>query len=160
VLYPQLLQGDFENLPRALRDFHSAPGGGTASGTVDVRRESGCLAGLIGFPPSGNGIPLRLQVIADGNREVWIRRFGEKVLQSFQRREGDLLLETVGPVRVFFRIFADHTGMRFQSQRARLWMFPLPLRIEAQAWGTDRAWEFQVTVAWVGSYRGAVVPAA
>jgi hypothetical protein len=160
VLYPQLLQRDFENLPRALRHFHSAPGGGTASGTVDVRRVSGWLARLVGFPPSGDGIPLWLQVVPKGNQEVWIRRFGETVLQTLQRREGDLLLETFGPVRVFFRIFADHTGMRFQSQRARLWMFPVPLRIQAQTWGTDSSWEFQVTVACVGSYRGVVVPAA
>ena len=160
MLYPQLLQRDFENLPRALRDFHSRPGGGTASGTVDVRRVSGWLGGLVGFPPSGNAIPLQLQVIATGNREVWIRRFGETVLRTLQRPEGDLLLETLGPVRVFFRIFADHSGMRFQSQRARLWMFPVPLRIQARIWGTDSSWEFQVNVACVGSYRGMVVPSA
>jgi hypothetical protein len=158
VLYPQLLQRNFENLPQALRDFHSTPGGGTASGTADVRRESGWLAGLIGFPPSGNGIPLRLRVVASENQEVWIRRFGDVVLRTLQRQEGDLLLEIVGPVRIFFRILADHTGMRFQSQRARLWMIPVPLRIEAQVWGTDSSWEFLVTVARVGSYRGAVVP--
>ena len=160
MLYPQLLQRDFENLPPALRRFHSAPGGATASGTVDVRRTSGWLAGLIGFPPSGKALPLRLQVIADGNREIWIRSFGGTVLRSLQRPEGDLLMETIGSVRVFFRIFADHTGMRFQSQRARLWIFPIPLRIQAQAWGTDTLWEFQVTVACVGSYRGVAAPSA
>ncbi len=160
MLYPQLLRHEFDKLPRALRAFHSAPGGGTASGSVDVRRERGWLARLIRFPKSGRGIPLRLQVIAQGNEEVWIRRFGDQVLQTVQRREGDLLLETAGPVRLFFRIFADDNGMRFESQRARLWMFPVPLRIQAQAWGTDSSWEFQVTVRCVGSYRGTVAPAA
>jgi len=88
MLYSQLLERDFEILPKVLRDFHSAPGGGTASGTADVRHESGWLAGLIGFPPSGSRIPLQLRVIATGNREVWIRRFGEVVVQSIQRRDG------------------------------------------------------------------------
>jgi len=157
VLYPRLLGGDFESLPRALRDFHSAPGGGTASGTVEVRRECGWLAGLLGFPRSGSGIPLRLQVIPDGEREVWIRRFGETELRSLQRLEGDLLLEMLGPVRIFFCVFADHTGMRFQSQRARLWLFPVPLRVEAQTWGSDSGWEFRVRVARVGWYRGVAV---
>ncbi len=159
MLYQELLPRDFEQLPAALRAFHSAPGGGTASGTVEVRRESGWLARLIGFPSSGTGLPLRLQVIAKGDQEVWIRRFGKTVLQSRQRKEGDLLVESMGPVRIFFRIFADRTGMRFQSQRARLWILPIPFRVEAQVWGTDSSWDFRVAIAHVGWYRGAVVPA-
>jgi hypothetical protein len=158
MLYPQLLGRDFEKLPRVLRDFHSAPGGGRASGTVSVRRERRWLAGLVGFPPSGDSIPARLQVIGSEDGEIWIRRFGTAELRTFQWREGDLLLETLGPLRISFRIFADHTGMRFQMQRARLWIVPIPLRIEAQAWGNDSSWEIQVTVAGVGSYRGTMVP--
>ena len=158
MLYPQLLKGDFEKLPRALRDFHTAPGGGRASGTVVVRRAIGWLAGLIGFPASGEDIPLQLQVIVSDDEEIWIRSFGGVERRSIQRKQGDLLLEVAGPVRVLFRILADQTGMRFQSQRARLWMIPLPLRIDAHAWGDDSRWEFQVTVAMVGSYRGEMVP--
>jgi hypothetical protein len=163
VLYRKLLPRDFDLMPAALRAFHSAPGGGSATGTVEVRRETGWLARLIGFPPTGRGIPLRLQVIAKDDQEVWIRRFGEVVLQSRQRREGELLVESMGPVRIFFRIFADRTGMRFQSQRARLWILPIPFRVEAQVWGTDSSWDFRVAVAgggWdIGWYRGAVAPA-
>jgi len=141
-----------------LRDFHSAPGGGSASGTVAVRRECGWLAGLVGFPPSGDGISVRLQVIAGGNSELWIRSFGGVELRTVQWSEGELLLETAGPLRMSFRLFADEKGMRFEIVRARLWMVPIPLRIEAQIWGNDSSWEFQVTVAGVGSYRGTMVP--
>jgi hypothetical protein len=158
VLYPQLLARDFEKLPRALRLFHSAPGGGIATGTATVRRTSGWLAGLIGFPPSGDSIPLRLQVIASEGQEIWIRSFGGVELRTVQRQEGDLLLEAAGPVRITFRVFADGKGMRFRLQRARFWIFPLPLRIEAHEWGSDSSWEFQVTVAGVGSYCGTMVP--
>jgi hypothetical protein len=158
VLYPQLLGHDFEKLPRALRDFHSVPGGGSASGTASVRRTRGWLAGMVGFPPSGDGIPVGLQVVASESQEIWIRRFGVTELRTVQRREGDLLLETVGPLRIYFRVFADPTGMRFQSQSARLWIVPILLRIEARVWGNDSSWEFQVTVAGVGSYRGTMVP--
>lgn len=157
MLYPQLLGCDFEKLPRALRDFHSAPGGGRASGTVSVRRVIGWLAGLVGFPPSGDGIPLQLQVIAGEGQEIWIRRFGGVELRTVQWREGDLMQESVGPVRISFRIHGDERGMRFQSQSARLWIIPLPLRIEAREWGNDSSLEFQVTVAGVGSYRGTMV---
>ncbi len=157
MLYPQLLEGDFDKLPRALRLFHSAPGGGSASGTVTVRHVRSWLARLTGFPPSGEGIPLKLQVIASEGREIWIRDFGGAELRTVQRREGDLMLETSGPVRLTFRLRADERGIRLHLLRARFWFVPIPLRIEAHAWGTDTSWEFEVIVAGVGSYRGTMV---
>ncbi len=158
MLYPQLLQGDFERLPRALREFHSRPGGGRASGTVAVRHQSSLLARLLGFPAPGDDIPAQLEVVSGENEEVWIRSFGGAVRKSIQSRSGDLLLERAGPVRVFFRVLADDTEMRFESQSARLWMIPLPLHVKARARGSESAWEFEVTVAGVGSYRGSMIP--
>ena len=93
MLYPQLLKGDFERLPRALREFHSRPGGGRASGTVAVRHEIGWLARLLHFPAPGNNIPVHLEVVSGENEEVWIRNFGGAVRKSIQSRAGDLLLE-------------------------------------------------------------------
>jgi hypothetical protein len=113
---------------------------------------------MAGFPPTGEGISLHLEVVADGDEEVWIRRFGAAVLESVHRRHGDLLVETLGPVCVFFRIFADSTGMRFESQRARFWKIPLPLRVRAEARGNDASWDIQVTVRHIGSYRGSLAP--
>ena len=158
MLYPQLLKGDFERLPRALREFHSRPGGGRASGTVCVRHVSGLLARLLGFPASGDNIPAQLEVISGENEEVWIRRFGSVVRKSIQTRSGDLLLEKAGPVRVFFRLLAAGGELRFKSERVFLWMIPIPLRVEARARGAESAWEFEVTVAHVGSYRGSMLP--
>jgi hypothetical protein len=158
MLYPQLLKDDFERLPRVLREFHSRPGGGRASGTVSVRHENGLLARLLGFPGSGDNIPAQLEVVSGENEEVWIRRFGGAVRRSIQSQAGDLLLERAGLVRVLFRVLADDTEMRFESQSARLWMIPLPLRVEARARGGESAWEFEVTVAHVGSYRGCMIP--
>jgi hypothetical protein len=159
MLYPQLLDGNFGKLPGALREFHSRPGGGKASGRVSVRHASSLLARLVGFPPSGDNIPLQLEVVADENSEVWIRRFGGVELRTTQRREGELLLEMFGPVRMFFRILADERGMRFECQRARLWGIPLPLRVMASVWGDATSWEVEVTVGGVGSYRGTLVAA-
>jgi hypothetical protein len=158
MLYPQLLNDDFEKLPRSLREFHSTPGGGRACGSVAVSHRSRWLARMVGFPPSGDCIPLQLEVVAGEDREVWIRRFGEYVFETVQSKEGDFLLETVGPMHVLFRVSADSSGMRFESRRARWWIIPLPLRIYAEARGNESSWDIQVSVAHVGSYRGAVVP--
>ena len=158
MLYRQLLKSDFERLPPALREFHSRLGGGRASGTVSVRHASSLLARLAGFPASGDNIPAQLEVVSGDNEEVWIRRFGGAVRKSIQRQSGDLLLETAGPVRVFFRVLVDDSGMRFESQRVLLWMIPLPMRVTARAGGGASAWEFEVTIARVGSYRGSMTP--
>ena len=158
MLYPQLLKGDFERLPRALREFHSRPGGGRASGIVAVRHKCGLLARILDFPASGDNIPAQLEVVSGENEEVWIRSFGGAVRKSVQTRSGDLLLEKAGPVRVFFRLLAVDGELRFESERVFLWMIPVPLRVEARARGGESAWEFEVTVAHVGSYRGSMIP--
>ena len=159
MLYPQLLKSDFERLPRALREFHSKPGGGRASGTVMVRHVSGLLARILGFPSSGDNIPVQLEVVSAGNEEVWIRRFGGVVRKSIQTQSGDLLLEKAGPVRVFFRLLAGDGELRFESERVLLWMIPAPLRVAARVRGGESGWEFEVTVAHVGFYRGSMIPA-
>jgi hypothetical protein len=79
-------------------------------------------------------------------------------LRTAQWQEGNLLRESAGPVRISFHVQADERGLRFQSLRARFWFVPIPLRIEAHEWGDDSSWEFQVTVAGVGSYSGRMVP--
>jgi Domain of unknown function (DUF4166) len=158
VLYPQLLKGDFEKLPRALREFHSRPGGGRASGTVAVRHRSGLLARILRFPASGDNIPAQLQVVSGENEEVWIRRFGGVVRKSIQSQSGGLLLEKAGTVRLFFRLLAGDGELRFESERVLLWRIPVPLRVQGRARGSESAWEFEVTVAHVGSYRGTMIP--
>jgi len=152
-----LLKADFERLPQVLREFHSAPQGGRAKGRVTVRHESR-WARLMGLPPAGDGIPVLLEVLATERKEVWVRHFGSAVRRSVQTAEGDLMVEAMGPVRIFFRLFADHEGLRFVSERACLWRIPLPLRVVAAARGQESSWEFEVTVGGVGSYRGSMEP--
>ena len=158
MLYPQLLAADFAKLPRALREFHSAPLGGRAAGTAVVTNTNRWLAWVLGFPRSGENIPLQLEVQTNGNREIWVRRFGGVILRTNQWQEGNLLLEARGPVRIFFRVFADENGMRFESQRACFWIIPLPFRVEARVRGNESSWEVDVTVGRIGSYQGALVP--
>ena len=158
MLYPQLLHADFAKLPRVLRQFHSTPGGGRAAGTVSVRHSNALLARLCGFPPAGENMPIRLEVIAAEDREIWTRHFGDVVLKSVQTLESNLLIEAFGPVRCVFRTLADEAGMRFEAQQTRLWIIPLPLRVRATARGTGDSWQFEVVVSHVGSYAGVMAP--
>jgi hypothetical protein len=158
MLYPQLLRDDFGTLPGALRRFHSAPTA-RATGTVSVRHSNRWLARLIGFPKAGEWVNVELHVIAQPDSEWWIRQFDGAEHRSLQRLHQNLLLETAGPIRVLFRVAADSSGMTLRSHRAWLWILPLPLRIQAKAWGDDESWSFEVNIAGIGSYRGKMVPA-
>ena len=160
MLYPQLLSDEFHRLPRSLREFHSAPEGGRAAGTVIVSHQRGWLARMVGFPPAGDQVPFEIDVMARQNGEVWTRRFGDFAIETSQQLDGNLLLETIGSLQVHFRVTADQTGMHFESQRARWHAIPLPVSIRAEVRGDDSSWAFSVTVAHVGCYRGAVKPIA
>src|SRR5258708_5723729 len=131
MLYPRLLERDFDRLPRVLREFHSAPGGSRASGKAAVRRAS-FLSGLLGFPPAGDDIALELEVGEENDRKAWTRNLGGKKMRRVQGQEGDLRREAMGPVRIASRTAADENGMQFFSERARLWIIPIPLRVNAR----------------------------
>lgn len=159
MIYPHLLKADFGKLPLVLREFHAAAGQKRAVGTVAIRHERPWLARLVGFPAEGTDIPLRLQVDAAEDREVWTRWFGDSMRRSVQWASGDVLVEKAGPVRIGLRISASATGMRFESKSASLWGIPLPLRMDAWTRADGSSWEVEVTIAHIGSYRGRVAPA-
>ena len=154
MIYPALLKEDFAKLPPVLRAFHSAPGRRCAAGTMSIRRESAWLAWLIGFPPAGEQVPVKLEVDATDGGETWTRRFGDVVRRSTQRVESGVLIEEAGPVRIAFRIRAGAFGMIFESQRVRVWGIPVPLRIEAFVKDGELSWEVEVRIAHVGFYSG------
>ena len=121
-------------------------------------RHDSILARILGFPPAGDNIALALEVISVGDSETWIRNFGGKLIRTLQWQNGKLLIEAMGAVRIAFRVQADESGMQFCSERARLWIIPIPLHVIARVRGGESSWEFEVIVERVGSYRGAMVP--
>ena len=157
MLYPRLLERDFDRLPRVLRDFHSLAGRNRATGRVAVRHEC-FLAAMLGFPPAGDNISLELEVLAGEYRETWIRNFGGKLVRTEQWQDGNLLVESMGLVRIEFRILADEAGMQFFSEHVRLWIIPIPLHVSARVRGGESSWDFEVNVNRIGSYHGEMVP--
>jgi hypothetical protein len=158
MIYRALLEEDFEKLPAVLRVFHSAPGQRRAAGTLSIRRHNAFLAWLVRFPPEGEHVPVRLDVLAAGDQETWTRSFGGVVRSSTQWAAGGLLMEQAGPLRIAFQIRACEDSLKFESRRADVWGIPVPLRVEALARGGETSWEVEVRIAHVGSYRGVMTP--
>ncbi len=154
MIYRTLLEENFDKLPAVLRVFHSAPGRRCALGTLSIRRHSAFLSWLVGFPPEGEHVPVRLDIFATEEEETWTRSFDGLVRSSTQWASGGLLVEKAGPLRIAFRIRAGENGLTFESRRAKIWGIPVPLRVEALAQGGETSWEVEVNITHVGSYRG------
>ena len=109
---------------------------------------------------------LALRVEGDGQRERWLRRFGDKELITTQFQRGRTLWESMGPLSFGMHLSVVEGALRFVTEYVRLFGFPLPRvlapRVSALAEGLDATrWTVRVELAVpplgpVGSYEGEV----
>ncbi|EJC79902.1 saccharopine dehydrogenase-like oxidoreductase [Rhizobium leguminosarum bv. trifolii WSM2297] len=137
-LYQRVLGSAFERLPPAIAELHSvgqAGGARLASGRARTERGGGLLArliaGIIGFPPAGEDVPVAVRFAADGETEIWTRNFGGKTFRSLQLegkgRDRHLLAEVFGPFRVLLALVPDGEKLRLKVRGWRFCGLPLPL---------------------------------
>jgi uncharacterized protein DUF4166 len=145
--------------------------GGRASGFLRVTRGKGCLravvADLLKLPPAGERVGVELQVVVEGDRERWIRRFDDLRLVSTQRLERGLVVETFGPFRFGYRLTGGPGGLQFDMVRRWFWRVPIgaglaPL-IDGRAWGREDGWWIDVSIrapllGFLVRYEGKVLP--
>src|SRR5262245_17048141 len=110
-LYRRLLGDAFDALPPSLRDFHDVQRERCFRAVFRITRGKGPLCGLLcrlgRLPPAGEQVPMRLRVVAEGQRERWVRHFGSHRLESVQWAAGGLMVESVGPLRLAFRLTVE-----------------------------------------------------
>jgi hypothetical protein len=154
-----------------LQRFHSSATGGKGQGTFTVESAQGgarrLVARVMGMPPPRENVPVRLQVIAGGGKEIWIRHFDEKRRHTVQWLEDDRLIEQAGPLEFAFQLAADRSGMRFHLVRCRLLKLTLPRiltpQVEAAVEGLEHSWKVEVRIASpllgpIATYRGSLAP--
>lgn len=153
-LLRRLLGNDLDRLPAGLREFHDAPDRGRVVGRFRVLRPRGLrrwLGDRLGFPPPGEDVPLELVVERDGDRDRWVRRFGDQVLCTTQEVRGTRLVERLGPWRLEYALRVEEPDLRYELRAARLLGLPLPgfLRPRDQTveHGLEDGWEVRVRVA-------------
>src|SRR5947199_5112323 len=99
-LYRRLLGPAFDSLPATLRDFHDVETEWHGHARFRVTRGRGWLRNLVAaagrLPPAGEDVPLRLRLVAEGERERWVRHFGGHRLESVQWAQDGLLVESLG----------------------------------------------------------------
>jgi hypothetical protein len=153
-LYRRILGSRFEALPAVLRRFHDAGGGGRARGTFRIERGPGWLrdglASLVGLPRAGSDVPVRLRVVAEGDRERWIRDFDGHRVVTVQWARGDLLMERSGPVCFACALVLDGSRLRYEFRRAWFTGVPIPRwlspGVESYVDAGDAGWRVMVRV--------------
>ena len=83
---------------------------------------------IAGLPPAGEHVPVTVEMTANGNGEIWRRKFGEFPLDTRVRpgQAPGTIEETLGPVTATLRLVPDGTGVRQIPEGYRLLGVPLP----------------------------------
>lgn len=164
----QSVMGDaFGRLALPVQRFHSLGGRVALHGRVSTDAPSSRLAHLLavclGAPREATQGVIRFELEAEAGRETWMRHFPRQVMRSQLRRDGAFLCESLGPVRLRFRLVERNGALLMQLAAMDILRLPCPrwLRptVHAVETGRDGALHFDVRAAWpvlgtVSAYRG------
>ena len=124
-LYRRLLGDAYASLPPQLQQMHDLTDELDASGHATVERGRGVLARLIaaivGFPPVGNDVPLKVSFRLRNGREFWRRTFAGHLFSSTQeagrKRFEHLLCDRFGPCVFGMALVIDGGRLRLVLRR-------------------------------------------
>jgi hypothetical protein len=153
-LYRRILGARFDALPEVLRRFHDMPAGGRAHGTFRVERGAGRvrnrLASIMGMPEAGIDVPIRLEVIVEGDRERWVRHFHKQRVETVQWMRGELLMEAFGSTSFSSALVIAGSCLRYEFRRAWFAGIPFPPGmapfVEGRADACENRWRVSVRI--------------
>lgn len=174
-LYRQIIGSAFDALPPMVKHLHDCSSPRRWSGTANVVRGKGLLArliaGIIGFPKSGNDIPVTVAFSPKNGGEMWTRTFGGHRFSSFQtpgtRRNRHLLVERFGIMAFALALVVDNGCLHLVPRSWSLLGVPMPgfLLPRGNSFEAEKDGRFQfdvtIEVPWVGlliAYRGSLTP--
>ncbi|MGH8435380.1 MAG: DUF4166 domain-containing protein [Pseudomonas sp.] len=123
----------FEQLPPLLQRAHQ--GAIRLTGSVAVVRGSGLawlLGKLLGMPEAGTAVPLVVKGQHSAEAMIWQRDFAGRRLISHFRRNGDYLLEKMGPITLWMRLRVEPGRLVCQLEQVSLFGFTLPQTLAPQ----------------------------
>lgn len=149
-LYEGAFGQDYEKLNVVLQEFHRS--GVSAVGKLSVRHSGGRLGSMacriLRLPPSGEELATELAVEITDSGEVWRRRIGTYVLETYQYLRDGHLHEKAGPIAFRFDLTSVDQGMEFRSTKTYVVGIPMPrflaMRIEADVKPRTDGWWVQV----------------
>jgi hypothetical protein len=166
-MYERAMGDSFDRLPLAVRRFHRLAGLQELHGWVDTDAPSSLAAGLLarclGTPLRATSGPIRFELYAAPEAEIWTRHFPTRKMTSRMRLDARRIVEQLGAARLTFelcetggRLEMRLQGLRFLGVPCPRWLLP---RVIAEESGQSDRLHFRVQaslplVGIVTSYRG------
>lgn len=174
-IYRQVLGSAFDSLSPAIRQLHDSSSPRNWVGKTDVTRGKGLVARLIasivGFPKSGNDIPVTVTFSPENGGELWTRSFGNSRFRSFQTcgkgRSRHLLVERFGIATFALALVVENGRLTFIPRSWSVLGIPMPsfLLPRGSSFETESNGQFRfdvtISVPWIGlivAYRGTLSP--
>jgi hypothetical protein len=157
-LYRRILGDAYATLPQPLQVMHELRSELTATGVASVERGNGLLARLaaaiVGFPPAGDDVPVKVTFRLKHGRELWQRDFAGQRFESTQEegegRNARLLCERFGPLNFAMALVIEGERMQLVMRHCSLCGVPLPLalapRIDAYEYVEAGRFRFHVGI--------------
>jgi hypothetical protein len=157
TLFPSVLGAQFAALDPCLRWVHSGESR-NLRGSVTVERGSGVVARILGIvtslPAAMRDAPIEVRIEASGAGEKWVRLFaGRHLMVSTLKREGELLVERLGPAALKFRLLVRDGTLEWVLEHVAVFGITLPLkwfRIAATIKARDDHYHFVVDSKLIG----------
>jgi len=132
TLFPSVLGAQFAALDPLLRWVHSGEPR-RLRGSVTVERGSGVVARmaavLASLPAAMWDAPIEVLIEVSGTGEKWGRLFaGQHLMVSTLKRDGELLVERVGPAVLKFRLVARNGALEWVLEHVAAFGIALPLK--------------------------------
>jgi hypothetical protein len=172
-LFEKALGPDLQRLPPLVRYVHGGqPLRLKGRATIEGARNGAgrLIAKLFGFPGTTPDTEADITLERQGNREIWIRRFGGKAFRSTLRPGSSprRVFERFGPFRFELEVMPHHSGFQLSIVGWNLGPLRLPTglapKAPARAFVDDKGrYRFDVAISlpWVGQivrYRGWAMP--
>jgi hypothetical protein len=123
-LFPSRLGPDFADLDPRLQWVHSGESR-DLRGTVTVQRGTSVIARILSvltsLPPALENAPIRVQIDIKDEKECWTRTYaGKHRMVSTLFRDGDCLVERLGPASLTFRLVERAAGMDWRLEHVSM----------------------------------------
>jgi Domain of unknown function (DUF4166)/Saccharopine dehydrogenase NADP binding domain len=166
-LYRQILGDAYVSMPQPLQAMHDLNGEMVVEGVAQVERGTSLLSRLIGwimgFPPAGDDVPVRVTFQERDGREYWLRNFAghefKSVQEAGQGRNAWLLCERFGPLTIAMALVVADGRMQLVIRRWTVFGIPFPrvLAPESNAYEFVRDGRFHFNVEIVHFFTGPIV---
>ena len=129
-LFQRFLGPDFDALPAEVRTAHLVGTGLQLQGRAKVTRGPSpwarLIAGVFGFPPAADDVPVTVTMTPQHGGELWVRTFADKRFQSVLKVSGDRMTERFGPLTFTLDLHVADGRLHYPVLAGRCGPLPLP----------------------------------